>query len=163
MHPFHPLAGRQLVCVGERYNRYGKRLLLRADDDRVCSVPPQWTDVVAPDPEIVVSEGRSPFRVTDLVELADLLARLLEQDRQPVIGKANDAASVRSIPPRCSGMVGHVAAADATNGDVGDGCALDSGGGRGVVVVTTQQPEKPCQSEPIVRTPRPRPSSRRAR
>ena len=31
-HPFHPFADRQLVCVGERYNRYGKRLLLRVDD-----------------------------------------------------------------------------------------------------------------------------------
>ena len=29
IHPFHPFADRQLVCVGERYNRYGKRLLLR--------------------------------------------------------------------------------------------------------------------------------------
>ena len=109
-HPFHPLAGRQLVCVGERYNRYGKRLLLRADDDRVCSVPPQWTDVVAPDPEIVLSEGRSPFRVADLVELAGLVARLLERERHPVMGKANDAASVRPIPPHGSDRVGQVSA-----------------------------------------------------
>jgi hypothetical protein len=29
-HPFHPFADRQLVCVGERHNRSGKRLLLRA-------------------------------------------------------------------------------------------------------------------------------------
>src|SRR5207247_1672346 len=27
IHPFHPLTGQQLVCVGERCNRYGKRLL----------------------------------------------------------------------------------------------------------------------------------------
>src|SRR5690606_563293 len=55
-HPFHPLSGRQLVCVGERCNRYGTRLLLRVDEDRVCSVPRQWTDVVAPDPEVVIGE-----------------------------------------------------------------------------------------------------------
>jgi len=36
----------------ERYNRSGKRLLLRVDDRTVCSVPPQWTDSVAPDPEV---------------------------------------------------------------------------------------------------------------
>lgn len=95
MHPFHPLSGRQLVCVGERYNRYGKRLLLRIDNDRVCSVPPQWTDAVAPDPELVVSGGRSPFRVADLLELADLVSRLRGQDQR----KTNNAADVSKIAP----------------------------------------------------------------
>jgi len=36
------------MCIGERWNRFGKRLLLRVDDDVVCSAPPQWTDMVAP-------------------------------------------------------------------------------------------------------------------
>ena len=81
-HPFHPLSGRQLVCVGERYNRYGTRLLLRVDEAHVCSVPRQWTDVVAPDPEVVIGEGRALLRVADLLELADLVARLVEQERR---------------------------------------------------------------------------------
>ncbi len=80
-HPFHPLGGRELVCVGERHNRYGRRLLLRVDEDHVCSVPPQWTDVVAPDPEVVLGGGRSLFRVADLLELADLVSRLAERRR----------------------------------------------------------------------------------
>ncbi len=75
-HPFHPLSGRQLPCVGERYNRYGRRLLLRVDGEIVCSVPPQWTDVVGPDPEIVLGEHRALVRVADLVELAQLVDRL---------------------------------------------------------------------------------------
>lgn len=75
-HPFHPFSGRQLACVGERYNRYGTRLLLQIDDETVCSVPPQWTDLVAPDPEIVLGEHRALFRVADLVELACLVERL---------------------------------------------------------------------------------------
>ena len=79
-HPFHPLSGRQLVCVGERYNRYGTRILLEVDDDVVCSVPRQWTDLVAPDPEIVIGEGRALFRVGDLLELACLVARLGGRD-----------------------------------------------------------------------------------
>jgi Family of unknown function (DUF5372) len=70
------LAGRQLPCVGERYNRSGKRLLLRVDDKTVCSVPPQWTDTIAPDPEVAIGQGRSLFRVSDLLELASLVARL---------------------------------------------------------------------------------------
>jgi hypothetical protein len=75
-HPYHPLGGRQLVCVGERYNRYGTRLLLRVEDDSVCSVPRQWTDVVAPDPDVVIGRGRAALRVADLLELADLVARI---------------------------------------------------------------------------------------
>jgi hypothetical protein len=39
-HPFHPFRGRQLVCVGERYNRYGTTLLLQIDD--------RWVDGFAP-------------------------------------------------------------------------------------------------------------------
>jgi len=69
------LSGRQLPCVGERYNRYGMTLLLQIDDESVCSVPP-WTDVVAPDPEILLGEQRALFRVVDLLELARLVDRL---------------------------------------------------------------------------------------
>ncbi len=75
-HPFHPFAGRQLVCVGERYNREGKRLLLRVDDGTICSVPPQWTDMAAPDPEVLVGQGRALFRVVDLMGLARLVEQL---------------------------------------------------------------------------------------
>jgi hypothetical protein len=62
--------------VGERYNRYGKRLLLQVDDSTVCSVPPQWTDLVAPAPEIAMGEGRALLRVADVMDLARLVARL---------------------------------------------------------------------------------------
>jgi hypothetical protein len=79
-HPFHPLSGREVACVGERYNRYGRRLLLRVDDVTVCSVPPQWTDLVPPDPEIVIGEYRALFRVTDLLELEHLVDQLRKPD-----------------------------------------------------------------------------------
>ena len=75
-HPFHPYSGKSFTCVGQRYNRYGSRLLLHIDETTVCSVPPQWTDLVAPDPEAVMGEQRSVFRVTDLLELAGLVERL---------------------------------------------------------------------------------------
>jgi Family of unknown function (DUF5372) len=79
-HPFHPLSGRKLLCVAERYNRYGMTLLLQTDDESVCSVPPQWTDVVAVDPEIVMGGHRALFRVRDLLELAGLVDRLSKRD-----------------------------------------------------------------------------------
>jgi hypothetical protein len=62
--------------VGERLNRYGRRLLLRVDEETVCSVPQQWTDLVATDPEIAIGGGRALFRAEDLIELAQLVARL---------------------------------------------------------------------------------------
>jgi Family of unknown function (DUF5372) len=98
-HPFHPLSGRQLVCVGERYNRYGTRLLLRVDQDHVYSVPRQWTDMVAPDPEVVIGEGRSLLRVADLLELADLVSRLVEEERRAGQCKGKYAANVKQTLP----------------------------------------------------------------
>ena len=79
-HPFHPLSGRQLLCVGERYNRYGMTLLLETDEGAVCTVRPQWTDVVGLDPEIVLGGQRALFRVADLLELARLVDRLSGRD-----------------------------------------------------------------------------------
>ena len=78
-HPFHPFGGRQLVCIGERQNRSGKRLLLRVDDQTICSVPPQWTDLAAPDPEVAMGQGRPLLRLVDLMELARLVRQLASQ------------------------------------------------------------------------------------
>jgi len=75
-HPFHPLGGKQLACVGERYNPYGRHLLLQVDEETICSVPERWTDLVAPDPEIVLGNQRALFRVTDLLQLARLVDQL---------------------------------------------------------------------------------------
>ena len=75
-HPFHPLSGRQYAWVGDRYNRSGRRLLLQIDDTTICSVPPQWTDIVAQDPEVVMGRRRAILRVADLMELARLVERL---------------------------------------------------------------------------------------
>jgi hypothetical protein len=79
-HPFHPLTGRQLVCVAERYTRYGVRLLLQVDEETICSVPRQWTDLVVPDPEVIIGERRALLRVVDVMELAQLVARLGGRD-----------------------------------------------------------------------------------
>jgi len=55
-------------------------LLLETDDGAVCTVRPQWTDVVAPDPEIALGGQRALFRVADLLELARLVDRLSGRD-----------------------------------------------------------------------------------
>ena len=83
VHPFHPLNGKQFVCVGQRHSRYGSWLLLQVDDDEVRAVPPQWTDVVAPDPERALSAGCCYFRVGDLMALAELVERLRHAGSSP--------------------------------------------------------------------------------
>jgi hypothetical protein len=62
--------------VGERYNAHGKRLVLRVDNETYCSVPPQWTDLATPDPEILLGGSRALVRMADLLELERLVARL---------------------------------------------------------------------------------------
>jgi hypothetical protein len=96
-HPFHPLFGRLLPCVGKRHNRYGKRLLLQDDVATVWSVPPQWTDLMGPDPEVVIGRGRALLRAVDLMELACLVKRLSNRGASRTSQKRKDdyAASVR--------------------------------------------------------------------
>lgn len=98
-HPFHPLSGRQFACVGERYNRYGKRLLLQVDARTVCSVPPQWTNAVAPDPAIAIGKRRAVVRVADLMELTQLVADLGRHAGRsdPSGRKENSAAIVKKM------------------------------------------------------------------
>jgi len=162
-HPFHPLAGQQLVCIGERYNRYGTRLLLRVDEDRICSVPQQWTDVVAPALEVVLGEGRAVFRVADLLELAGLVSRLVEQERRAQPCKGNDAANVR---PNLPHHEPHQQRGKKREGDMfrptRAANSLESGHESGAIVVTAK-PEVPCRDEVTVQTRRSPRSSRTGR
>ena len=82
-HPFHPLFAQRLPCVGRRYNRHGERILLQTADAAIWSVPPRWTDLMSPDPEVVMGNGRAALRFADLLELVDLVDRL-RADRHPI-------------------------------------------------------------------------------
>ena len=46
------------------------------DTGRLISLPAQWTSVFPADPYVVVAAGRAPFRVQDLLELSQLIARI---------------------------------------------------------------------------------------
>ncbi|MDW9664837.1 hypothetical protein GOB74_30815 [Sinorhizobium meliloti] len=50
--------------------------MLQNEDATVWSVPPQWTDLVNLDPEVVMSNGRSLLRMVALMKLATLVERL---------------------------------------------------------------------------------------
>jgi hypothetical protein len=78
-HPFHPLCGREFEFVARRNNWGEDRVCFRDEDGELKSLPAAWTDAVEPDPFLVVAEGRSPFRLEDLLALADMVARLRAQ------------------------------------------------------------------------------------
>lgn len=101
-HPFHPLFAQRLRCVGRRSNRYGPRLLLEGVDGAIWSVSPQWTDLVSKDPELVMGDGQAVFRFSDLLALADLVARISAKSAHNGAQDCNDnyAASVRQITPQ---------------------------------------------------------------
>ncbi|MBX5002380.1 hypothetical protein HJB56_33135 [Rhizobium lentis] len=101
-HQFHPLFGRQLPCVGKRSNLQGERLLLQTDDGAIWPLPPQWTDLVSIDPEVVASNGRALLLVSNLMELASMVEHLCGRlaARSRAQCKDNYAADVNEIMPQ---------------------------------------------------------------
>src|SRR5208282_460707 len=75
-HPFHPLCGREFTLVTYRRDWGGHRVYFHGDTGRLASLPAQWTSLFPVDPFVAVSAGRSPFRIQDLLELSQLIARI---------------------------------------------------------------------------------------
>ena len=59
-----------------RHNWGENRVYFHDDQDRLVALPASWTSLLPPDPFVLISAGRSAFRVQDLLELAQLLAAL---------------------------------------------------------------------------------------
>ena len=74
--PFHPLRGREFALVTYRRNWGEHRVYFHDDTGGLVSLPAQWTSVFPVDPYVATSEGRSLFRVQDLLELSQLIARI---------------------------------------------------------------------------------------
>ena len=73
-HPFHPLRGRPLRVMGSKQICGEERITFQRPDGAFCSVVVGWTDRAACDPYHAVGQGRSRFRVEDLLALAELAA-----------------------------------------------------------------------------------------
>jgi len=72
-HPFHPLCGREYDLIDYRYFWSEDRVVYVDETGEASSLPARWTSAIAEDPAVVVSAGRSHFRVADLIELAKLV------------------------------------------------------------------------------------------
>ena len=75
-HPFHPLSGKDFELVTCRHNWGEKRVYFHDETETLCSLPLAWTSLAPVDPIVSLAAGRSAFRVTDLLELARLVAFL---------------------------------------------------------------------------------------
>jgi hypothetical protein len=75
-HPFHPLTGQEFEFVKRRKNWQLDRVYYFDAAGELATLPAEWTDVVAPDPFVVIAAGRAPFRTEDLLALTELLSRL---------------------------------------------------------------------------------------
>jgi hypothetical protein len=75
-HPFHPKCGQVIDFVDRRPRWSEDRVFYRDRHGHLASLPAQWTSAVAEDPFVVVAAGRARFRVTDLIDLVELVRRL---------------------------------------------------------------------------------------
>lgn len=75
-HPFHPLFGQSLDFIERRVNWGDDLLFYRDRRGYVTALPTRWTSLEDEDLFLVVSAGRSHFRVADLIDLAALITEL---------------------------------------------------------------------------------------
>jgi hypothetical protein len=66
--------------VTYRRNWGEHRVYFHDDTGRLVSLPAQWTSVFPADPYVTISAGRSPFRVPDLLELAQQSDRIGQRE-----------------------------------------------------------------------------------
>ena len=72
-HPFHPLFGREFELAHWRQCWGDDRVFYVDADEQLRSLPACWTSAVVDDLFVTISAGRSPFRVSDLIDLTKLV------------------------------------------------------------------------------------------
>ena len=76
-HPFHPWSGQEFELVTYLQTGGENRVYFNQKErEHLVSVPASWTDVVPEDPLLQLAAGQSLFRVSDLVELAQMVEEL---------------------------------------------------------------------------------------
>ena len=78
-HPYHPRLGRQFDLVNYTFCWGEARVSFYDETGRLCSLPAAWTSVGPVDPCVEIAKGRSPFRVSDLLELSQLIREAKEK------------------------------------------------------------------------------------
>lgn len=73
IHRFHPWFGREFVFIGVQQTWRRDLVFFFGDDGSTQSLPRGWTDAAEPDVFVTIAAGRSPFRVADLLALAEVI------------------------------------------------------------------------------------------
>lgn len=76
-HPFHPLFGQEFESTGHKRLSGRNHFVFYNITGKKTTIPVTWTD--APEEEdiyVIISAGRSYFRIEDLIGLSDLVRRL---------------------------------------------------------------------------------------
>ncbi|MCP4398130.1 MAG: hypothetical protein GY801_12635 [bacterium] len=79
MHPYHPLYGKQFELIHYSKSWGEDRVQFYDEQGEHCSLPASWTDIGPEDPFVTISQGRSYFRVKDLLALVQLVQHLQEE------------------------------------------------------------------------------------
>ena len=76
-HPFHPRFSEEFELVSYRRSWGRECVDCRDDDGELVTIPLQWTDATGFfDPFLEASRGHSYFRVSELMELVELIKRM---------------------------------------------------------------------------------------
>jgi hypothetical protein len=86
-HPFHPLHGQEFALVDRRSAWAEDRVYFHDETGRLRRIPSAWTSVASPDTFVAISAGRAHFRTADLLELATLITRLVQERSSATRGR----------------------------------------------------------------------------
>ena len=75
-HPYHPLHGRVFKLVRRGQVGRERRVWFQNDAGQLISLAESWTSLGAVDPFVALAKGRARTRISDLLELAQLVADL---------------------------------------------------------------------------------------
>ncbi len=79
-HPFHPLYQRQFELLSYRKS-WGRQFIdFQYDNGKTGAIPLAWTDADQADPFLTISQGRSVFRVFELLQLVELIDLATQSD-----------------------------------------------------------------------------------
>jgi hypothetical protein len=74
--PHHPRCGREFELLTHKQTWGEDRVYFHDEREQLVALPAAWTDLLPPDPLVIVAKGRSAFRAEDLWELVQLLRRV---------------------------------------------------------------------------------------
>ena len=79
-HPFQPLYQRQFELLSYRKS-WGRQFIdFQYENGETGAIPLAWTDADRADPFLTISQGRSVFRVLELLQLVELVDSATRSD-----------------------------------------------------------------------------------